>query len=91
MTYTFRNTGQACVTYGAAWVLERRSDDGSWVQADDSGDVPLWLASLPPGESGSGRAALDDPELAPGRYRIVKTFNGPDGPIQAAGEFTLDG
>ena len=86
---TFRNTGEACVTFGAEWVLERRGEDGTWSRAGDSGAVPAWAASLPPGASGSDTAVLDQPDLPPGRYRVVKTFTGPDGPVQAAGELSL--
>ena len=67
--------------YGAAYRLERRTDDGwRWVNRDQA--FILLLKVLEPRAREREEIGLPD-DLEPGRYRIVKSFTDP-----AAGEET---
>ena len=73
-----RNTGEACLMYGAGLTIERRRDDGSWEHVNDGEIVPSIGYKLPPGSSYDKQYTLR-PEWEPGRYRGLQNlyYEGP--------------
>lgn len=73
-----RNTGEACLMYGAGMSIERRRDDGSWEHLNGDDVYPSYGVMMPPG--GSYEKSYDlRPEWEPGRYRTRENlyYEGP--------------
>ena len=90
VTMTIRNAGATCLTYGAAFHFERWTGAG-WERAGDPMRAwPAWAAGLDPGQTYTLAAEVWR-ELEPGRHRLVKEFDAPEGTVVAAEEIEITG
>lgn len=90
VTMTIRNAGATCLTFGADFSFERWTGQG-WERAGDPMRAwPSWAAGLSPGETYTLTTEVWR-ELEPGRHRLAKAFDAPDGTVVAAEELEVTG
>jgi hypothetical protein len=71
VSYTLRNTGEACLEFGSVYTWQRQTATGWEDVPCNNCAFPLWLGTLPPGQHYNAQAPLPA-GLAAGRYRLVK-------------------